>query len=298
METMNTQQYVAVVGAVNMDICGTPFTKLINRDSNPGTVRHNPGGVGRNIAHNLRLMGVPVKFLTAFGNDIYANELRTSCAELGMDISDAVYTELPTSTYLYITDETGEMQLAVCDADVADSIDETYLRSKLEVLNQAALVIFDGNLTEGSVQFLSENVTAPLFADPVSSKKAQRLRGVLPKLHTFKPNDIEAMHLTETETPEDAARALVAMGMKRVFVSCGGNGIIAAEGEQMIHLPCEKTEIVNTTGGGDASMAALAWSFTQGLSLEQSARAALKAGAIAVSAEETIAPDMAPERLL
>ena len=45
-------------------------------------------------------------------------------------------------------------------------------------------------------------------------------------------------------------------------------------------------------------MAALAWSFTQGLSLEQSARAALKAGAIAVSAEETIAPDMAPERLL
>ena len=141
-------------------------------------------------------------------------------------------------------------------------------------------------------------MTAPLFADPVSSKKAQRLRGVLPKLHTFKPNDIEAMHLTETETPEDAARALVAMGMKRVFVSCGGNGIIAAEGEQMIHLPCEKTEIVNTTGGGDASMAALAWSFTQGLSLEQSARAALKAGAIAVSAEETIAPDMAPERLL
>ena len=50
--------YAAVVGAVNMDICGTPYTRVIAKDSNPGTVRHNPGGVGRNIAHNLRLLGV------------------------------------------------------------------------------------------------------------------------------------------------------------------------------------------------------------------------------------------------
>jgi len=294
---MTEKGYVAVVGAVNMDICGTPFTKLIAKDSNPGIVRHTPGGVGRNIAHNLRLLDVPVKFLTAFGNDLYANELRTSCSALGMDLSDAVYTDLQTSSYLYITDETGEMMLAVCDTDVADSIDETYLRSKLDVLNQAELVMFDGNLTEESVRFLGEHVTVPLFADPVSCKKAQRLKPVLSKLHTFKPNDIEAMFLTGEDTPEKAAQAFVNLGIQRVFVSCGGDGIIAAEAGRMLHLPCEETVLVNTTGGGDSSMAALAWAYTQNMDLEQSARAALKAGAITVSVEQTIAPHLCADLL-
>lgn len=295
---MMRNPYVAVVGAVNMDICGTPFTALIPKDSNPGFVRHNPGGVGRNIAHNLRLLDVPVKFLTAFGNDLYARELERSCTELGMDVSDAVYPNQRTSTYLYLTDERGEMQLAVCDTDVADCINASYLNSKLEVLNGAEVVVFDGNLTEETVSFLARNVTAPLFADPVSAKKAERLRCALPRLHTFKPNDIEAMHLTGEDTPEKAARALVKLGVKRVYVSCGADGIVAAEGEWMARLSCEPTQVVNTTGGGDASMAALVWAYTRGLSLEQSARAALKAGAITVGVEETIAPGLSPEQLM
>lgn len=294
---MREDAYVAVVGAVNMDICGTPFTGMIPKDSNPGFVRHSPGGVGRNIAHNLRLLEVPVKFVTAFGNDLYAAELKRSCEELGMDISDAAYTDRSTSSYLYITDETGEMQLAVCDTDVADCINAEFLRTKLDVLNRAEAVVFDGNLTEETVSFIARNVTAPLFADPVSAKKAERLRGALPRLHTFKPNDIEAMYMTGEDTPEKAARALVKLGVERAYVSCGADGMIAAEGEWLVHLSCEPSRVVNTTGGGDASMAALVWAYTRGLSLEQSARAALKAGAITVGVEQTIAPDLSPDKL-
>ena len=100
--------YVCVVGAVNLDICGRPEKKLIFRDSNPGAVTLTPGGVGRNIAHDLRLLGVEVKFLTAFGGDSHAQLLRNDCVELGMDLSCAL--DVPggrTSTYLYITDERG-----------------------------------------------------------------------------------------------------------------------------------------------------------------------------------------------
>ena len=75
--------YVCVVGAVNLDICGRPSRKLIFRDSNPGTVTLTPGGVGRNIAHDLRLLGAEVKFLTAFGGDSHAQLLRNDCVELG-----------------------------------------------------------------------------------------------------------------------------------------------------------------------------------------------------------------------
>ena len=62
--------YVAVVGGVNIDIGGRPLQPLIERDSNPGKVLISLGGVGRNIAHNMSLLGLNVRFLTAFGNDI------------------------------------------------------------------------------------------------------------------------------------------------------------------------------------------------------------------------------------
>ena len=52
--------YVVVVGAVNIDIAGMPFRRLVSKDSNPGTVHMSLGGVGRNIAHNLALLDVEV----------------------------------------------------------------------------------------------------------------------------------------------------------------------------------------------------------------------------------------------
>ena len=61
--------YVAVAGAVNVDIGGRSAGPLVGRDSNPGTVTVSMGGVGRNIAHNLRMLGVKVSLLTALGED-------------------------------------------------------------------------------------------------------------------------------------------------------------------------------------------------------------------------------------
>lgn len=67
--------YAAVVGGVNMDIGGQSDGPLVPGDSNPGRVRISLGGVGRNIAHNMALLGLDVRFLTAFGDDIYAQRM-------------------------------------------------------------------------------------------------------------------------------------------------------------------------------------------------------------------------------
>ena len=204
--------YVCVVGAVNLDICGRPEKKLIFRDSNPGAVTLTPGGVGRNIAHDLRLLGVEVKFLTAFGGDSHAQLLRNDCVELGMDLSCAL--DVPggrTSTYLYITDERGEMQLGLCDTDISAAITPDYLQRHLDVLDGAAAVVLDGNLTAETITWLGAHCSAPLFADPVSVTKAERMRASLGALHTFKPNLTEGQNLTGESTPEGIVAALLAL---------------------------------------------------------------------------------------
>lgn len=296
---MNARKYAAVVGAVNMDICGRPLKKLIFRDSNPGTMQLTPGGVGRNIAHDLRLLGEDVAFFTVFGEDAYAETLRRDCAALGMDLSCAeTIRGGRTSSYLYITDEHGEMQLAICDTDISNCITPDYLAAHLDVLNGASAVVMDGNLTEETIAWLGTHCTAPLFADPVSVTKAERMRASLSRIHTFKPNLTEGQNLTGETEPEAIVRAMLSLGVRRVFLSMGPEGILAAQGDVLLHLPCLPTRLVNTTGGGDAVMAALVWSYLHGLDLRATAAAALRAGKCTVEYAGTNNPALSPSLLL
>jgi len=269
---------VVVIGAANVDICGKPFNPLLMKDSNPGVVSLTYGGVGRNIAHNLSLLGVDVTFIAALGEDTYAEGIMKSCNKLGFDMSRIRHVkEGRTSTYLYITDPSGDMALAICDTDVADTLTPEFLSSCLDTINSADAVVIDGNLTKEAIEFVAENCTVPLYADPVSITKAERMRGILGKLEAFKPNDIEAMHLTDTRTPEEALHALREIGVKRVFISMGANGVIAADATGEVKVPCEQATVVNTTGAGDATVAAIIWAGLQGMDLETSAKVAMKA---------------------
>lgn len=295
MENSSVTPVVIVIGAVNMDICGRPRLGVNMHDSNPGSITTTPGGVGRNIAHNLRLLGLDVKFLTAMGDDVYGQSVYESCLELGMDMSLCRRIKGGrTSCYMYVTDEKGDMLVGVCDTDIAGSITPEYLKIHLNEINKAAAVVIDGNLSTETVKWIADNVTAPLFADPVSVTKAERLRPILDKLFAFKPNELEAKSLTGESTALRAAEALMKLGAKRIFVSLGADGIVAAEGDEIVKLPCTPVKVVNTTGCGDAAAAAMVWASVMGHGLVETASAAMQAAALCVECESTVNPALSP----
>ena len=94
---------IAVIGSANMDIGGYPAAPLKAGDSNPGRVRLCLGGVGCNIARNLALLGVKVRFATALGGDLYARGIAETLEGMGIDLSLSLRLEQEhTSTYLFI----------------------------------------------------------------------------------------------------------------------------------------------------------------------------------------------------
>lgn len=300
---LRTGSYAVVVGGVNVDIGGRSFAPLVSADSNPGKVSVSLGGVGRNIAHNASLMGLEVRLLTAYGDDLNGERVAASCSELGIDLSNAL--RVPggtTSTYLYLTDHTGEMALAVSDMAICDRITPEYLASNLSLLQNAQVVVADCNIPAESLRYLAENVTAPLFIDPVSTVKAEKLRPILDKIHTLKPNRLEAELLSGVpiRSPEDVEKAadrLLELGVHRLFISLGADGVLAAMGSERIRLPNLPGSMVNTTGCGDAFAAALVWAYLEGSDLKTTALAGLAAGSIAMESPETINPTMSAESL-
>lgn len=290
--------YTVVIGGVNMDIGGTSHGALVAEDSNPGSVRMSLGGVGRNIAHNLCLMGSDVHLLTAYGDDLYGQRIAASCSELGIDISHALrLSDQNTSTYLYINDEQGDMALAVSDMSICEKITPAYLASNLNLLQNAQVVVTDTNIPTESLHWLAENVTVPIFCDPVSTIKAEKLRPILGKLHTLKPNKLEAELLSGIPIHSDAdleraAQALLDTGLRRVFISLGADGVFAATHTEHRRIPNMPVNLVNTTGCGDAFMAALVWAYLEGTDLEGTMKAGLAASSIAIETTETINPSM------
>nr|WP_325301739.1 PfkB family carbohydrate kinase [uncultured Oscillibacter sp.] len=300
---VQTAPYVTVVGGVNVDIGGRPEAALVSRDSNPGTVNSSLGGVGRNIAHNMALLGLDVRLLTAFGDDLNAQKLAASCGELGIDISQSpVIPGGRTSTYLFINDERGDMALAVSDMEIYQHLTPQALAQRHKLLDASQVVVLDTNIPEESIAWLAENCAAPLFADPVSTAKAVKLKPVLGKLHTLKPNRLEAellsgVPITDEASLNRAAGALLETGLRRVFISLGADGVFAADHSGRVRLPCLPAELVNATGCGDAFMAAITWAYLQGTDLADAARAGLAASSIAMESRETINPGLGEEAL-
>ena len=301
---LRSEAPVYVIGAVNMDLSGTPADSLRTGDSNPGRITLSPGGVGRNIAENLRLLGRKVSLITIMGEDNYAGLIREHCLNAGIDLQYSFTDPLGrTSTYLCINEQNGDMHAAVSDMTICDELTPSKLEPLLPVLNRGSMVIADANLPEETLAWIAKNITVPVAADPVSASKAQRLLPLLSRLTLLKPNVQEAELLTGMAIQGDmnlsrAAAALHGLGVKRVYISLGSRGVWAddiREGGMLI--PCLPCTIVNTTGCGDAFTAAAADAYLNGLDTMESARRALAASAICAEDRAAVSSRLSQEAI-
>ena len=293
---------VYVIGGVNMDISGTPDAELRTGDSNPGRVTLSPGGVGRNIAENLCRLGRRVSLITVLGNDAYAEEIRAQCLNIGIDLSCSVTDPLGrTSTYLCLNEQGGDLHAAISDMKICDQMTPAMLEPLLPKLNEGSMVIADANVPEETLAWIAEHVTVPVAADPVSAAKASRLRPLLRRLAFLKPNRQEAEILSGL--PEGVvsltglADALHAQGVARVFISLGAEGVWADDGKEGEMIPAVPGMIVNTSGCGDAFVAAAADAFLRGSGIAECARRGLAAAAVCAESGETVSPSMSPEAI-
>lgn len=248
---------VIVVGGMNLDILGIPDGPLIARDSTPGRITLRPGGVGRNIAARLSEAGAYARLITALGSDARARMLEQMCRASGVDLSLSVATDRPAPCYLCIHDDQGDMVLAVNDMSAMDRLSPDAMETRMEALNAADACVLDANLPKETLKYIARHAAVPLILDPVSCAKAPRARSVLPYLAAIKPNRLEAEALTGERNVEKAAAALLAAGVKRVFISLGAEGMYFTDGACAGYQPARPLPTVPATGAGDALCAGL-----------------------------------------
>ncbi|SKC49535.1 pseudouridine kinase [Maledivibacter halophilus] len=301
---LKDRDYVTVIGGANIDIIGFPTDVLKMEDSNPGKVKISLGGVGRNISENLAKMGVDTKLITAVGDDVYGRKILNECKLSQIDMDNSlILKNLPSSTYLSVLDENGDMKLALSDMDITDEINIDFIREKSLIIKNSRCVVVDTNLKKEVIEYLVTNFKGiDFFVDTVSTVKGKKIKNFIGAFHTIKPNRLEAEELTgiRIDGEKDIKKAIkyfLDSGVRRVFISLGKDGIYYGDNQNTGYIKPQEIKIINATGAGDAFTAGLVYSYLNDFDIKNSTKFAMAASLIALSHENTINPNMSIKRI-
>ncbi len=295
---------IAIMGGIAADIEGRPDGMLIYADSNPGKIKISYGGVSRNITENLARLGADVSFCSIAGNDFIGRAAKQQLESLGADVSGVKLEDgESTAIYLSILDSCGDMELALCNMDILEKIDKSFINEAAETLKTSKIVGIDTNMTEENIYYLTEKLQGtPIFIDPVSVTKSQRIKNFVGRFHTVKPNRIEAQAISGIKIKSDGdlnrvANWFLSAGVKRIFITLGEGGVFFADEKESGIVKAGRVNIVSATGAGDAFSAACLKAFVDGLGIRETAELAMAASALALESCAAVNPLMSAELL-
>lgn len=264
---------VTVIGGCNMDILAQAGNSLVWGDSNPGAIHTSPGGVARNIAENLARLGLDTQLISAVGADAFGQSLIALTQAAGVGITGLnVFSQHCTSSYVSIHGPEGDMAIALNDMEILERLTPEVLQTHQNLIDDSACLVLDCNLSDASLAWLFQNSgDTPRFVDAVSVAKCVKLRPWMHSIYTLKLNRLEAQALAacvvdSVDAAKIAAVKLHAMGVAQVVISLGALGVVWCDGTGSTRHQAviRRTDLVNSSGAGDALVAGLVFACLQG----------------------------------
>ena len=287
---------VVCIGGANMDIKSRIAGRTVMGTSNPGAAALAPGGVARNIAHNLALLGVRAALVSAVGRDALGAQLLAATAAAGVDISGVTRAADATGSYSAVLDARGELVLAVAAMGILERLTPRRLAAQRARLAGADLIVADSNLPLATLDWLigfAAGRELRLALETVSVPKGGRLRRLLARgrpLYALFCNRAEAAALTGQAELRAAAMRLHQRGVRHVGIGLGRRGMFVSDDRSADIVPALPARVVDVTGAGDAAVAGTLYGLLRGKDLATAARYGQAAAALTLASDQSVDP--------
>lgn len=260
----------------------------------------NPGGAVANVLALAANCGLMTAMLGKVGKDMHGAFLRDTLKNAGISTEYLMETIDAFTTLAFVAlAESGERTFSFARKPGADTLlreeELPDIRTKVfhigslsltaEPSRTATLTALRRAKEAGAVISYDPNYRAPLWESREAA--VEWMRAPLPYVELMKLSDEETELLTGLEAPEDAAKALCAMGIPCVAVTLGAKGALVCVGGKCAIVDGFPANAVDTTGAGDAFWGGFLTQFIQDgkapaeLTLEDSVRYARWANAAA-----------------
>lgn len=285
---------VAVIGGALIDIVSKGEHTLIANDSTPGRTSFNLGGVGKNIAETLALLGEQVTFVSTLGSDAFSDLLYNRCKDVGINMEYIHRIAAPSSSYTALFDVSGSLVHGIADTRTSAILPPNYERA----LEDSEIIVIASNFdAETTCNIIRKFKDKRLVVDPISIKKAALYIDVLPMIHTLKCNQLEAsilcgFDISSIDNVPDAAFEIIRRGVKEVFITLGESGSYYSNGTDFGFMRSEMTEVINVSGAGDAYTAGVVMGMSHQFSIEETAAFSSLLATFALQSEHPVLPTL------
>jgi len=301
-------EHILVIGATLLDVKGIPTDGLEPGTSNPAEIRSSRGGTARNVAENLARLGADVVLISATGDDDIGQQLTEQTAATGVNVEHVrVSPEHNTGSYMAVLDPDGTLSVALDDTRAMSTISSQYLYRRRRLFRDASVIMFDGSLPASSIATaikLARQYGNVVVADPSSTRMAYKLTPYLEALSLVVPNEVEAATLCgtdyfgyDTDASLEAARKLLTIGVGVAAVTLSDFGLAYATSDESGYIPPRYSEMVDSTGTGDAITAAIIFGMINDLPTTECMRLGAAAAGLTLQSHHTVVPNLSLDLL-
>lgn len=251
---------VICIGAALVDELFHATQGILKGTTIDASVTKTAGGVSRNIAHQLALLGVPVQLISVIGKDSDGYWLKQVCKDAGVKLDACITKEGLSGKYTGILDADGSLYAAFLTNAANHLITPEHLESNRDLLSTASYILADANISVETVAWLlkfSNETGIPFIIEPVSVPPARKLKDVsLHGLHLVTPNEDElpAMCSEKAFFTQHQVEEMLGRGVQQIWLHNGQHGSALYSKEKTITLPAPDIEVVDCTGAGDGSL--------------------------------------------
>jgi pseudouridine kinase len=294
---------VICIGGANIDVKSRIAGRTAMGTSNPGATMLAPGGVARNIAHNLALLGVKAALISVVGRDAFGAQLVAATAAAGVDTAGVRRTADVTGSYSAALDARGQLILGVAAMGILERLTPRRLAAVRARLAGADLLVADTNLPLATLDWLigcTADRGLRLALETVSVPKCGRLKPLLAAgrpLFALFCNRAEATALTGRSDLRAAATRLHERGVRHVGIGLGRRGMFVSDGARPRIVAALPARVVDVTGAGDAAVAGALYGLLRGHDLAAAARYGQAAAALTLACEQSVNPALSAQAI-
>uniref|UniRef100_A0A5B7A5J0 Putative ribokinase n=1 Tax=Davidia involucrata TaxID=16924 RepID=A0A5B7A5J0_DAVIN len=185
-----------IIGGMVLDIHATPSIPANPRTTTPGKVHYMLGGVARNVAECVSKLGTKPYMISVVGLDMAGNLLLEHWKSAGLSIEGIQrHQDIETAVVCNIFDVNGELAAAVASVETIEKfLTPEWIQQFGCNICSAPLLLVDANLSppalEASCQMAAE-YDIPVWFEPVSVAKSQRVASVVKYISFASPNEDE-----------------------------------------------------------------------------------------------------------
>ena len=251
---------ILCIGDIMLDVTAVVGAPIRQGVETRATISTQGGGAAANVASWLAVSGTPAHLVARIGDDVAGQTVLADLDKYGVTYSHTVVTGANTGVVIVLVDALGERTmfpdsganagLSFSDLPPLDEISAVYL-SGYPLVNPKS--------RNGALDIL-RRVKAqglPVIFDPSTvgvllEVGLDQIREWLSLVDVVVLNEEEAHFLSGKSNPVEAAEVLLAL-TPLVVIKRGGNGALArARGAGLVQIPAVQTQLVDTTGAGDA----------------------------------------------